>query len=249
MRALLIVKPQLPVAVPYSYAGATNLLTPDPKEAVMIIGPGAIVLDYGAPITLDTVFLGYHSGTADQLWSVQQIDANNNVTGPDLANTLAAPLGYGPPYHSFVRSAAPLTSRYWRLNFTTGASNTPWYAGVLCLGLAWSCQWGREWGSGRSIEDTGSVERLFGGGFGIDDGVAAGGFQWTFGDLQPEETRTLYQLAKERRTTRSVLVVEDSDQTDGLNERLHWGLFQKLQPYERLDPQNTKWGLQIGDWA
>ena len=46
-----------------------------------------------------------------------------------------------------------------------------------------------------------------------------------------------------------MLVVEDPDQTDGLTERVHWGLFRKLDTYERLDPQNTKWSLQIADWA
>ena len=117
------------------------------------------------------------------------------------------------------------------------------------MGRSWQAEWGHEWGAGRFIEDTGTAERLFGGGFGIDEGVAAGGYQWTFGDLQPAETEALYQLVKERRTTRTVLVVEDPEQSPGLNERIHWGLFRKLEPFERADPLNTKWSLSVGDWA
>lgn len=35
----------------------------------------------------------------------------------------------------------------------------------------------------------------------------------------------------------------------GYEDRIHWGLLGKLDAYERLDPQNTKWSLSIGDWA
>jgi hypothetical protein len=48
----------------------------------------------------------------------------------------------------------------------------------------------------------------------------------------------------------SILVVEDPDQAaTGLNERVHWGLFDKLESYERIAPGATKWTLRIEDWA
>lgn len=227
------------------------MLSPDPKEVA--VSPGGsggatYLLDFGQPVALDSVFLGYHSATGPQEWAFVTSDSAGNQTGTLIGTTAFAPSGYGPPYHSFVRAANPLTSRYWSL-YTSAKGGPAFYIGVLAVGLALQFQYGTEWGAGRSIDDTGTAERLFGGGFGIDDGVAAGGYQWTFGDLQPDELRKLYQLVRERRTTRSVLVVEDPDQTDGLNERLHWGLFRKLDAYERLDPLNTKWSLQVADWA
>jgi len=35
----------------------------------------------------------------------------------------------------------------------------------------------------------------------------------------------------------------------GYEDRVHWGLFNKLDPYERLAPADTKWGLSLSDWA
>lgn len=121
--------------------------------------------------------------------------------------------------------------------------------GVLACGLAFQTEYGEERGGGGIIEDTGTVERLFGGGFGIDEGVATTGYSWTFGDLQDAERRQLFQIVKRLRTTRSFLMVENPAQTDGLNERIHWGLFRKLEAYERIDPRNSKWSLSIWDWA
>lgn len=117
------------------------------------------------------------------------------------------------------------------------------------MGLAFQTEYGEERGGGGLIEDTGSVERLFGGGFGIDEGVATTGYSWTFGDLQDAERRQLFQIVKRLRTTRSFLMVENPAQTEGLNERIHWSLFRKLEAYERIDPKNSKWSLSCWDWA
>lgn len=116
------------------------------------------------------------------------------------------------------------------------------------LGLSFQTEYGEERGGGGIIEDTGTVERLFGGGFGIDEGVATTGYQWTFGDLQDAERRQLFQIVKRLRTTRSFLMVENPAQTDGLNERIHWGNLRKLEAYERIDPRNSKWALSMWDW-
>lgn len=248
MASLIIVKPAALTGISGS-TGFARTLTPDPKEA-MILASGAqgiVNIDAGAAVTADSFLCGYHGGEAGSLWSVQAFtDATFSTVLATPVSGSAVALGYGPPYHSFALTS-PVTARYWRLTYTAGSGAS--YVGVFALGAAFKTTWGTEWGAGRAIEDTGTAERLFGGGFGIDDGAVAGGYQWTFGDLQANELRILYQLVKDRRTTRSVLVVEDPDQTDGLTERVHWGLLRKLDTYERLDPQNTKWSLQIADWA
>jgi len=249
MGLLTIVKPERPIAI-IGQAGLARLLTPDPKEAVVTAG-NSIALDFGREVTVDSAFMGYHTATDGQQWAVVPVNAaNESVAIPALVPT--RPLqtqGSGPPYHAFYKSEVPRTSRYWRFQTNGGANNTPYSLGTLALGLSFQARYGHEYGAGRMIQDTGIAERLFGGGFGIDDGVAAGGYQWTFGDLQADEIDRLYSIVKDRRSTRSVLVVEDADQTAGLNERIHWGLFQRLDAYERIDPRNWKWALQVGDWA
>jgi len=238
-----------------NYALAPRVLAPDPKEAFMF--PASqdeyyIDIDLGVAMPVDSVYVGYHNSVAtNQMIALQTLGnfADLPINATVIEPTSLIPLGLGLPYHSFMRAEGPSVGRYWRFIIRNRGDNPPLTVGVLALGLTWQAQFGHEWGAGRTIEDTGSSERLFGGGFAIDDGVAAGGYQWTFGDLQPDEVRRLYQIVKDRRTTRSLLVVEDPDQTDGLNERIHWGLLRKLDAYERLDPLNTKWSLQIGDWA
>jgi len=34
----------------------------------------------------------------------------------------------------------------------------------------------------------------------------------------------------------------------GLNERIHYGLFDRFEPYERLSPGRTRWGLRMNEW-
>lgn len=234
-----------------------RMLTADPKEAFVIPAGKTlnVFVDFGVATDVDSFYVGYHNA-ADPTPGQQTFRAaTTSAYGPGATETAVpviatslAPLGYGTPFHFFVRTASPTTGRYWKFTLAN-ASASDFYVGIFATGLAVQMSYGTEWGAGRLLEDTGSVERLFGGGFGITDGVAATGYQWTFGDLQPDETRRLYQLARRRRTTRTILVVEDPDFTDGLNERCHWGVFATFEPYERLDPANTKWSLKIRDWA
>lgn len=254
MGSLVLVKPLAAVVATASQPRVLRLLTPDPKEACLFENNGtgySLMLDYGAAVQADTAYLGYHTAAAGQSWRVYATDQTytNVVSEIETANTPLVPLGLGFPYHQFKRVAVPVSSRYWRVDFGLGPSNTSFTAGIFALGLAFQATWGVEMGAGRNVIDTGTAERLFGGGFAIDEGTRAAGFQWTFGDLQALEIRQLYQIVKDVGVTKTVLVVEDPDRTDGLNERVHWGLFSKLDFYERRDPANWKWSLQMSDWA
>jgi hypothetical protein len=250
--SLLIVQPYR-IAVVSGSGNLGLMATPDPKEAGVIAGgsgsSGSLHLDMGVAVSVDTLFIGYHSATDGQQFAAYATGADYTDTSNPLVSTaiLQQP-GIGPPFHRVDRFT-PRTSRYFRIDFNSGPNGTGYYMGVVALGLAFQPTFGHEYGSGRLVTDTGASERLFGGGFGISEGTRAGGWQWTLGDLSDAETRALYRIALDRGNTRSLLVVENPDVTDGIIERIHWGLFAKLDAYERYAPNLTRWSLRIDDWA
>jgi len=247
MKALAIIKPE-PFAPVDPANTMARLTTPDPKEAATVNGTASIVFDFGYLIQLDTFFIGYHNGKAGQTWKIEPIDGPaGNPYIVFAQGSFDQFQGFG-QFHTVVVGMTPYIARYWRLTIATGSTGSI-TMGVFAAGAAFVPMWGQELGAGRNITDTGTAERLFGGGFAIDEGARVGGYQWTFGDLQALEIRRLYQIVKDVGVTKTVLVVEDPEQTEGLNERVHWGLFGKLDFYERRDPANWKWGFQISDWG
>lgn len=249
MGKLIIVRPVVITSATTTFGipNVSRLLTPDPKEAVYSVnGTQEIVFDFGGPRLIDTVFLGFTSSLSFSLdWA---IPGNGYQSLPTLAPGAISPELIEPTFHAISRLAAPLSIRFLRLTFTAPAAGAL-VGGVFAAGLSFSPTWGHEYGSGRPIEDTSTVERLFGGGFGINEGVSAGGYQWTWGDLTNSEVRQLYALARYLKTSRSLLMVEDPDQTAGIHERIHWGLFDRLDAYERLQPGASRYAFKIRDWA
>lgn len=231
-------------------SGVTNpsrALTPDPKEAAFWSGgAGSITLDLGAATPVDTVFVGYT--VPANMGVATSVDGSSftALPGATLRSDDIAPDLITPIYHAVAIASAPVSARYVRIDGTFTA-NSP--VGVVAVGKAFVPTWGHEWGAGRPIEDTGSAERLIGGGFGIEEGVRAGGYQWTFGDLTDDEVRSLYAFFRDRGTTRSFLLIEDASRTAGLHERIHWGLAARVETYERLAANLNRYGVAIRDWA
>lgn len=163
--------------------------------------------------------------------------------GMSALSSSAAP----PRRHGLFRFPAVLA------RFITVAFNQPanpiLQVGLLLVGVAFQPTHNREWGSGRQIVDTGSREPLLGGGFGIGEGVRKAVFRWNLGDLTDAEVESLYDMALDRGETRPILVVEDPDATTGLNERIHYGLFDRFDAYERLGPGRTTWALSVTQWV
>jgi hypothetical protein len=409
MKALKIMAPApiLSVAAVQFAGNVAALATPDPREACFFAAGAASVIDFdlGEPRILDTFFLGYNSFTYQR---IEAIYAGNAPQGsnpgvyvgpspPDRALNLSGVVQSKGRQHGLVQLAAPIIARYVRLQISDPGTNLV-RLGVFACGASFTARWGHEWGAGRALSDTSSVDRLFGGGFGVDQGAIASGYQWTFGDLSNAEREALFSVVKSVGIGRPILVIEDPDfsfgsliaqsniavngvgqaekggpvdgafdaiaridpspgyqilswklerntgpqqvgfsenpasannstgmiygvnyntvgismTSSGANlgqppgngtrfsmvydearfllyrdgvlanvenappglilgakialartgdkiseislvngdyaERVHWGLLQKLEPYERLDPQNTKWSLQIGDW-
>jgi len=253
MAIISIHRPYPPVSIPTATPNR-RFLSPDPKEAtaatVISSTQYGVDVDLGADKPITSVFAGYTNLPAG--WTAQiTVRTAGNVT-TDIETFVARSRVSGLVHvYAGLRSGA-VTARYVfvRFNRPSNLADVAITVGTVAVGAqTLRPAWGQEWGAGRSIFDTGTADRLFGGGFGIDEGARVPGYSWTLGDLQPAEIDALYDLILQVGQTRSILVIEDDDNTAGLYERMHWGLFQKLDAYERLDPLNSKWALQIGDWA
>lgn len=229
---------------------AANVLTADPKEtATLGSGAGTYFFDFdlGSVQSIDTMFAGFVSPDVSQVGfrygTVASTDTTLNGAVPTQASVMV-----NPTRHYLQVAAAPFNARYLRFQFTqpAGVAGT---VGVVAAGKAFRPTWGHEFGAGRPIEDTGTAERLLSGGFGTYEGVCAGGYQWTFGDLSDAELEALYAIAMDRGNTRPVLVIEDPTQSSGLNERIHWSLFDRLEPYERQVPGASRYAFKVRDWV
>lgn len=225
-------------------ADAARMATQSPKEVAVTTGGNRfILLDLGQVRSVDTIVIGYSNAQDGDA-----IDIGYSTGGATTA------LGTIAIAHSRVSSAhrhfakcydAPFNARYIRLsaNWRVGMS-----IGVLAAGKAIRPSLGHELGGGRFVIDTGSLTRLFGGGFGFNPGARAGGWQFTMGDLTETETDAVYDLQRLVGTTESIVAIEDPDPRDGLNERIHWGPLTKLEPYGRREIDVTRWSLRIEDW-
>lgn len=253
MASLLIIKPQPIVQLvetSFNYSTA-NVLTPDPKEVMGFaagVGVYAFNVDFGVPVTIDSVFLGFLGPNNGYIYNVY------TATGMGSGISAALPAvgdggGIGSrtrPYkHHFVRLNAPATSRYWQVSFYTETGNT---LGIFAMGQAIQPLWGREWGSGRVVDDRSSVSPLMGGGYGIERGARVPQWQFRCGDLTDAEVQDLWVVADDVGISSPVLVIEDPDFTAGFMERVHWGLFDRPEAYERESPGRNQWSFRVREW-
>lgn len=233
--------------------GAENLLTPDPKEVWADSGAGGVHhlrFDLGASTQLDSLFIGFVRGGGGGLTLSTWSGGPAGYTQTTWAQGLnMAPSARPAPRrrHLLHRLAAPVSARYVEIAVGARAAE-PMTIGVVALGLAFQPTHNREWGGGRGVVDTGARERLPSGGFGTGPGAVKPTFGWTFGDLEDAEVEALHDLALDRGERRPLVVVEDPDATAGLNERIHWGLFDRFDRYERRSAGRTRWALAIEAW-
>ncbi|SES01457.1 hypothetical protein [Sphingobium sp. YR768] len=250
MSGVLIIKP-LPIAATPTVTGtgAANLLTVDPNEAW--IAPSAasltIDIDMGAAVTVDSFYLGYTNADAAATWAIQRgITLGGGLVTIKPSGAMRASDSDGPRHHCFARLAAPATSRFFRL-ILSQAGGQPLYAGALILGVAFEKH--REFGEGRTPIDTGTRQDLPGGGFGIGEGVVKAQFAFTFADLTIAERNALWSIKKDRGLSRPVLLVEDADLATGMNDAIHYGVFERFQAYERVNPAYTRWAGSVIEWV
>lgn len=238
-------------ALPFACTTAPNLATADPKEVVAFSVASEFYLDFGGSVTLDSFFAGYFSPIANggYIASVQTATGQGTGLSAGLAlvgGTPAALAVQGRRRSHFVRLATPATSRWWRVVLTPAGATS---VGVIAAGLAVQPAFGHEWGAGRQPVDLSTVSQLRGGGFGIERGARMSAWRFSCGDLTDAETQTLWAMAEEVGESAPVVVCEDPDYTAGLNERLHYGLFDSPEAYERQVPGATRWSFRVRQWV
>lgn len=256
MANMLIVRPLTVGSVAASRGtGAANLLTPDPKEVWRDTTPDStqvsLTIDMGADVAFDTVALvgtnGWGNITVDVFYST----AAQGATYASTFYALGTPASQAPqaPLTLLMhRAAGTVTGRYIRVRVAQQTGASALYAGGLVVGAAFKPTYNMEWGSGRGLIDTGTKQRLRGGGFGITRGAKVPTYQWTLGDLTDSEVGTLYDLIAKVGETDPVLVVEDPAATSGLDRGIHYGLLNRLDTYERQDPNLNRWSLSMERW-
>lgn len=242
-----------PVAVQdvsgFNVEGAGRVALPEPKQ-VAIVGndPGTestIRLKLAQGATIDTIFVGFATAgeTPVGFYSGDNHGFENLLAAAALP--LATLVARG-RRHYLLQLAQPISPRYLSLYF--GPSSAPFQIGLFAAGLAFRPKWGGEFGGGVGLTDTGAVSRRRDGGFGIDEGVTAAQLQWTFGDLSDVERAQLFALLRERGTSRPAIVIEGEDTGPMLTEEVHYGLFTRIEAYERFAPGMNRWALRFEDW-
>jgi len=246
MSNMILYRPLPIAAVASDDASAANLLTPEPKEVWADAEIARFLhIDMGAATALDSFLIGYLS-KGSYIAALHTQDSPNVNVSAALASH-AGPLAAAPVrLHDFIALAAPVTSRWWRMDI---AGSAPIRAGVLAVGLAIRTTHNREKGAGRPILDLGAVEARSDGGFGTGYGAVKSGFRWTWGDLDDAEIEAIYDLGLRVGGRKPIVVAEDPDPTPGLNERLHYGRFDGFEPYERGDPSKHRWSLSMTEWV
>lgn len=247
MSVLAIIKPYKPAAEGSTLSNSPNLYTADPKEvgiALTGLSSAVIEIDLGSIKPVSAVYVGAqsHSRFFDITGGASSYNSDF-IGSPTVANKLSGVA----PFKNLVVLTTPLNLRYIRLNLYDVAIGST--IGNVIVGKAFRPTWGHEYGEGRGVGDTGSATRLLSGGFGINPGARFKTWDFTLGDLTDAEVEELYDIALSVGTTNPIVVCENPDLTDNLDARIHYGLFSKLDRFDRLIPGATKWNLKVEEWV
>lgn len=247
MRGLTIMRP-LPVAQFLNvYGNGQNyLLTPDPKEVwdTGSTGLGSLNIDFGAVVEFDTVFLGFTTAAAAATWRLVKTDGVAAELLPTTA--LRVPGSTGPRYHGLAKLGAPVASQTLRLTLDQPGTSGAMQAGVLMVGKRFEHPY--EFKSGRKPIDLSERVDLASGGFGFGRGAIKSSFRFTFSDLDDADLETLWNEIMAVGSSNPVLLVEGGEGAVTHNQ-VHYGVFERFEPYERDDPADTRWALSMTDWV
>jgi len=234
-------------------AGAANLLTNDPKEVWTdgAVGSAAnIDIDLGSVRQISTVALsGVYDADAGATWSITGGTAGYAEITLKASGALRAVDGSvaNNPTHALWTGSAS-NVRYLRISVTQPAGQPVLKIGRVLAGASFTPTFGKEWGAGRGITDTGTMTRLPSGGIALVEGARFGTYSWSLGDLTDAEVETLYDLQRAHGETLPLLVVEDPDATSGQANRIHYGCLVSLRRFERRSPGRTRWEFTVEDW-
>ena len=229
--------------------GGANLLTPSPREVwtAAAVGTSTIDVDLGAVRQLDTVFMGFSNASAEAVWSIATMTGPGGTGLSTVHATvgLRVPHAIGARHHGYARLLEPVSTRYLRLTVDQVSGSIPLQAGVLLVGLTIERPY--EYRAGRVALDLSKKTELVDGGFGISKGAIVSSYRFTLSGLTDEQVEELWQIVMAIGESAPLLIVEGHDTVRF--SHLHYGLFQRLEPYEREEPEDTRWGLSIRDWG
>lgn len=246
MASLTIARARFAVAVTQTGTGPDNLRTPDPKEVWQgATAANSIYFDMGEAVEADTFFVGSILPNADNLTVEVSSATSLGAGGVGLGSMSPGPVT-AKRRHAFLKRA-PVTSRYWAINFN---STAPSGFGVFAIGKSVQPAYGHEWGSGRTVDDRSDVSALRGGGYGIERGARVPGWQFNCGDLSDAEVASLWDIVAEVGGSAPVVVAEDpSASQPALNNSLHYGLIDRPEAYTREAPFLNSWSFRIRGWV
>lgn len=242
MGTSIIMRP-LPATYTGTIINPDRLGTPDPKEVAYYDANAnrSFTIDLGADTMVGAFYMGGVSGTPNFNLTLRTAALVDTVIG---AVAVAPKRTAGAP-RQYLARFTPQLARYAvvTVNATIGLE-----VGFASLNEVFEPTYGHEWGAGRFIIDTGLATRNRAGGFGIEAGAIVTGWDFTLGDLTEDEREVLFDMLRKVGETSPVIVCEDPDQTADLDARLHYGLFQRLEKYERQQLGVTRWSLKVEDW-
>lgn len=247
MSNLAIIRP-LPGAA-YVNGALTNgarIFTPDPKEVATGNGDSFFRVDLGRVETVSAIYLGGNIGRRGFRWrggAASYVETALRNIGPAQKRTDVGPF-------QILDIFDPVALRYLEFYTDTGGGFGPAEGiGVLAIGETFRPTFGHEWGAGRYLVDTSTVSRNRAGGFGIDRGAIVPGWEFTLGDLTEEERERLFDMVRKLGESSPVIVCEDPDNTADLDARIHYGLFQRLEKYDRQSVGVTRWSFKVEEWT
>lgn len=249
MSGIAIIRP-LPIAaiaVSSGDASKANMLTPSPRE-IWVSGNSisqTIDIDLGAAVPYDTVYIGGFNAGAGATWSLNRATGLGVGMTAEAAGNIIAADAVGPTYQALLRRGSAAAGRYLRIALTVPAAQIM-QIGVVAVGLSWEHPYA--YGAGRQLIDLSRVTELQDGGYGIEQGALKAGFQWRFIDLSKTRRDELWAIVRDRGTRKPVIVVEDIDDAPLPDASLHYGLFQKFEPWERANEVDTIWALSMQEW-
>lgn len=236
-----IIRP-IAATVAGTFTNPERMASPDPKEVAYTVGAGAktIDLDLGSVQDVGAIYLGGVSGTT----SFAVTGGAASYTTTNFGNIVVAPSRSGTAPRQYLLTL-DASLRYIRLsaNLADGFE-----VGIAFAGERFTPEWNQEYGAGRYLIDTSAVARNRAGGFGIDEGAIIPGYEFTLGDLSDEEAEALFELLRKVGESRPMLVCEDATVSSDLDARTHYGLFQRIEKYERRSINVTRWSLKLERW-
>lgn len=225
--------------------GMANLGTASPREVFVASEAGVTFLqiDLGGAVEVDAIFAGFANASGGATWAIERVTSAGVFDPPIVQDfTFFRRQGSVGPRHHAIATFAAVAHRYWRVTIIQGGSE-PLQLASLMLGKRIDMP--HEFGGGRGIVDTGAKEALPDGGFGIGAGVVKASLRWEWAGLNEIERKALWAFAKDRGERRPIVAVDDASDQEGI----HYGLFDRLDVYERRAPDDTRWAMSMTEWA